>query len=1407
MLLDAVNNNTTITQLIGMPLQSNFKELFDQIALSVDATRVNLAAQAEAEKSGVLTLNRCEKFGTAFVSQLLDSPSVEAVNLNDSTFDSLAFLQRANLRSITLSKCRLKSESLDWCRSLGVRSLRINDTLSSLGDGLRHLNLLTALDLSNNRIAGDWTEPWISDLDCLESINLSHNAITKLPPALGTLSKLQTLDVSHNRLAALPHELGQLQSLKQLIASNNDLRFVPETLAYLNPHISKLDFSNNRNIEPSMLVSSPLAGIKKYLHEALYSGEKCNSVKIVIVGQEGVGKTCIVNALRASCGDGSLKKKISKKFSSSEKRVKKMFKSHRNQSTDGIDVHRIAVGVDKSLEFPKNCLQAQVFDFGGQEVYTMTHTMFLSNDAVYVLAFNPLKQDSENRLGYWLASLAANLGKKEAGTKSTSFKALVVATHADALGAEQIGQRFDEILRRDEAKDLKITRDDCIAVSNATGAGIAQLTEMIRSRALSITHLIGVQFPKRFFELERFACDLAQRMSDENKIPVMKWSEFLANASTILVATAQGVQQATGFLHKQGLLLHFASDRDLREHVILDPQWLPKLMSTLVSFKTAGVIRNGLLKNSDIRALKLWSNYPPEIHPFLMSLLMKFAVLVPLDATRTMSLVPAMLSSDAQTNHIAPPPLGHLFQRRYSFRPFLPRDFFPRLLVRLLGFISRSDTSWQWGLITYTQAGTTAQLTVHEREIELAVWGHQHKSVTESFTLFHSQVLANAQFWSGLSVTQLVVLRDGPPLAVDQLSFAELDVLPEFANSIAESAISEKQMIAEGGFGRVYRACFTQTVGFNPPKVKQQTVAIKELFEADADAFAEFTREVDLMSRMAHANIVRLIGVCFSNQRPSMVMEYMDGGTLRSALQDGIAPQLRKRIALDVALGMAHLHSHQPPIVHRDLKSPNVLLATRHASAASNMLVPVAKIADFGMSLHNSSFIELNQTIVQNPRWLAPEIMRGEQHNHLSDVYSFAIVLWELAMQKLPFDAHDDDAWRFDLSIEQAVTAGTRLPLGDIAEDLKPLVPFMERCWVDDMNKRPEFNAMLAEMSKKLGFHVAGLEVQQPQHDDESAGATTQELLPAFVQQRFAEHAQLLRSIFADNFHERDVSALGEFMQHKEHFELVSLDHSSPLYAHALSILGRNADSVQLIVNPQLAASFARYKDALESTIGGAIETALYSCDVSACNAIMQQGFNPTYSCNRKLGYGLYFSKSTEALPTLWTHTRVIERDTQRVIAEFSRCSARKLKGKKPAAVLLLAVDVARAHSVPFKTTIGEFASIELPSKARFAVDGRTLNLNKRPLLKHNVNCIVEQSYTALLCLVLAGHGRPYVATADELNARPCSSNAPCGGPDKHMLHGSKSSEQICVPLRQALQTTQVSTSWQVIPRYLVRFQ
>ncbi|XP_068666963.1 probable serine/threonine-protein kinase PBL1 [Aristolochia californica] len=134
---------------------------------------------------------------------------------------------------------------------------------------------------------------------------------------------------------------------------------------------------------------------------------------------------------------------------------------------------------------------------------------------------------------------------------------------------------------------------------------------------------------------------------------------------------------------------------------------------------------------------------------------------------------------------------------------------------------------------------------------------------------------------------------------------------------------SDKQCIGEGGFGQVYRGWAFDGEDCVP-------VAIKKLNPKGFQGYPEWLTEVVLLSRLCHPNIVKLVGHCSEEQEYYLVYEYMSKGSLDNYLfcrdNELLGWDRRINIALGVACALAFLHSQDPPVIYRDIKSSNVLL-------------------------------------------------------------------------------------------------------------------------------------------------------------------------------------------------------------------------------------------------------------------------------------------------------------------------------------------------------------------------------------------------------------------------------------------------------------------------------------------------
>ncbi|KGN59852.1 probable LRR receptor-like serine/threonine-protein kinase At1g51810 [Cucumis sativus] len=192
------------------------------------------------------------------------------------------------------------------------------------------------------------------------------------------------------------------------------------------------------------------------------------------------------------------------------------------------------------------------------------------------------------------------------------------------------------------------------------------------------------------------------------------------------------------------------------------------------------------------------------------------------------------------------------------------------------------------------------------------------------------------------------------------------------------------KLLGEGGFGKVYYGLMGNT-----------EVAVKMLSPKSAQGYREFQAEVDLLLRVHHRNLTGLVGYCNEGEtKMGLVYEYMAKGNLGSILLDGRGEVLRwedrLQIALDSAQGLEYLHHGcRPPIVHRDIKSSNILL---------NEYLQ-AKLADFGLSRAfplEGGATHVTTKVVGTPGYLDPEYYTTYKLTEKSDVYSFGIVILEL---------------------------------------------------------------------------------------------------------------------------------------------------------------------------------------------------------------------------------------------------------------------------------------------------------------------------------------------------------------------------------------------------------------------------
>ena len=258
-----------------------------------------------------------------------------------------------------------------------------------------------------------------------------------------------------------------------------------------------------------------------------------------------------------------------------------------------------------------------------------------------------------------------------------------------------------------------------------------------------------------------------------------------------------------------------------------------------------------------------------------------------------------------------------------------------------------------------------------------------------------------------------------------------------------ESLVLERTVIGRGGFGVVEKGSWAGTV-----------VAIKSVAAGVLDDVVrrEFEAEVRVLASVKHPNVVQFLGA--SRTRAILVTEYCANGSLWDVLRnDSVSLGWDHRIhfACGAAAGLLYLHCHaDPPIVHRDLKSLNLLLTSDWC----------VKVADFGLARIKARHEVLSGRRLGSYQWMAPELYAAGPYTEAVDVYAFGIVMWELATRRIPFEGLP-----MDQVIDTVIAGGRPVLLPGV--DLVPIewVSLMASCWAPDPIDRPRFPQIWESLS------------------------------------------------------------------------------------------------------------------------------------------------------------------------------------------------------------------------------------------------------------------------------------------------------------------------------------------------------
>ncbi|XP_064625808.1 uncharacterized protein LOC135486696 [Lineus longissimus] len=562
-------------------------------------------------------------------------------NLESLTFSGIPYLFYAFKKGVMVSKRHF----LNWCTQKlnGAHSMStftfeekiemFNSCQKDSSDVLTH----RGVNQLNNHLF--WKVPRLGTAD-----KSAADPYGCVPPQIFSCRRLTSLVLSFQGIRFLPDDFNKLRHLRKIILDHcRMLQTVSAEVGKLPLQVLAMGQCRKLQTPPPEVLKQGMAYTLYYMKKLAAGSQACYRTKLMFVGLGGAGKTSLMRSLMS----GDLK---SPPIGS-------------EGITDGIDIKSWVINRENQA------LTYSVWDFAGQTVYYNTHQFFLTSRAIYFLTWNSRLGFEHAGLEFWLSSIQCH---------APYAPVFVVGTHADQVSKSD--------LPRDDLKRNYPSIAGFYSISSLTGVGIRQLLDDLFHVTLKQPY-IGERVPEVWIKMER-----AIARDRDNKCNLLSWEEIRDLAGKYDLDESE-TKQAVKFLHDLGSLQHF-DNQSLKNKVVINPQWIVDVMACVVSVHNS-CIKEGRLRYEDIS--KIWSDYPADLHDWLLSLTEAFDLTFPLPDQKV-NIVPCLLPQ-GQPEFAWPEmqPGDGTRQAKILYRfDILPAGLFNRVQVRLYQ-ISDSSSMWKRG--------------------------------------------------------------------------------------------------------------------------------------------------------------------------------------------------------------------------------------------------------------------------------------------------------------------------------------------------------------------------------------------------------------------------------------------------------------------------------------------------------------------------------------------------------------------------------------------------------------------------------------------------------------------------------------------------------------------------------------
>lgn len=514
----------------------------------------------------------------------------------------------------------------------------------------------------------------IGHLKNLHTFSIDTNSLSNLPECIGELPKLTKLYCHNNKLNSLPANLFKLRELKILSLSGNQLVKLPSGLEQMDKLTTLYLGDNSFSDEFMAAYDRGIETLKSYLEGLSKDGKELYEAKVLFIGEGNVGKTSLREALRGNDFVPS------------------------RPTTHGIEVKQLSLP-HPDMEKPK--IKLNLWDFGGQPVYRITHQFFYSERSLYVLVWWPREGAKQGDIDGWVKRIRLRVGSEA--------KVLIVSTHCDG------GQRFARVNKARLSEKYPENIIGFYEIDSESGTGIEELKSEIALAASQLPHM-GDPQSKSWNDAKNEAVNL-----ECSHISITRFNDICENHGLDEIAT----ETLANLMNDLGHLIYFSKDDGLKDLLVLKPEWLTKAIGFVLEDRKTNEA-SGILCHDDLD--RIWRNhgiegreqYPKEFHPYFLRLMEKFDVCYRLEDGKDKSLVTQLVPAEQPKEiwtHSDPVP-EDLAQLRLIFDlDQSPPGLIPWLIVRTQRYTR--GLHWQGGmLLRYKQHGE-ALIRLSQRQLSI----------------------------------------------------------------------------------------------------------------------------------------------------------------------------------------------------------------------------------------------------------------------------------------------------------------------------------------------------------------------------------------------------------------------------------------------------------------------------------------------------------------------------------------------------------------------------------------------------------------------------------------------------------------------------------------------------------------